>query len=155
MKVIVFSRTYVPGHGMGPFITPIEIDDARTIANLRRRGRIRVIKEKPVVKKPVPPVVEEEKVIEIPVIVDDIEEPIMEELEKELKKEIVEEPVEEVKEEPVVEEEPIEEVKEELTEEMLMEETVSQIKARLIKANIDFLYKDTKKELIAKLLRNQ
>ena len=45
MKITVLDNIYIPGYGMGPFLTPIEINDPRLIAKIRSQSRIKIVNE--------------------------------------------------------------------------------------------------------------
>ena len=172
MKLLVFDPIYIPGYGMGPFITPIEITDPLLLAEVRRKARVKVIEDRKLrlskktnSNNTYPIAIGNEAYI--PVYEEElVEEEIMEEVPEEEPTMEEEIPVEEPTEEPIDElvEEPIEEVIEEeipveekvlLTAEDLKDETVAELKARLDAMGVDYLYKDSKNTLIKKVIENQ
>lgn len=147
MKITVLDNIYIPGYGMGPFLTPIEINDPRLIAKIRSQSRIKIVNEVkhsrnknqyPITIEPV----KEEMIIKK---ADSIKEPVI------IKEEDAK--IEEVKPE-VKEEAPVEEIHEEITAEDLKELNVAELKDKLDEMGVDYLYKDTKAVLIEKILNN-
>ena len=129
--MLVFEKIYIPGYGMGPFITPIEVNDPLLIADIKRRSRIKVIQE-----KKVPVEVKEEAKVEV------AEEPVVE-------------PEEEIVEAPIEEEHVIEPVEEVAEDDDLDLKTVSELKEILDSMGVSYLYKDTKHILIEKIRENK
>lgn len=149
--MLVFEKIYIPGYGMGPFITPIEVNDPLLIADIKRRSRIKVIQEKKVDVE----VKEEAKKDEVIYKEFNTEDGPVTELPKE---EPVEEPVKETEPEEKVEE-PVEELAEEPEEDIdddgLELKTVSELKEILDNMGVSHLYKDTKPILIEKIRKNR
>lgn len=164
MKLLVFDAIYIPGYGMGPFITPIEINDPRLLAEVRLKSRVKVIEDRKTSKKKnnnnVYPISLEssvkEEVKEETIVPEEKEEVVEEVVAPEAVEEIVEEQpveVEEVTEEIPVE--VVEEAKKLLTEEDLKDKTVAELKEILDGMGISYLYKDGKNILIKKIIENQ
>lgn len=124
MKAIIYSKTYLPGLGQGPFLNPIEIDTEIIKILVRSRARYKIVNDS-IDKKPVV-----EKTIEeiVPPVIEEKQEDIVEE-----KEEVIPEVV--IKEEP-----------------NYSEMTVEELKNICKEKGIEFKYKDTKTILIDKIL---
>lgn len=124
MKAIIYSKTYLPGLGQGPFLNPIEIDTEIIKILVRSRARYKIVNDS-IDKKPVV-----EKTIEeiVPPVIEEKQEDIVEE-----KEEVI--PEEVIKEEP-----------------NYSEMTVEELKNICKEKGIEFKYKDTKTILIDKIL---
>ena len=124
MKAIIYSKTYLPGLGQGPFLNPIEIDTEIVKILVRSRARYKIVNDS-IDKKPVV-----EKTIEeiVPPVIEEKQEDIVEE-----KEEVI--PEEVIKEEP-----------------NYSEMTVEELKNICKEKGIEFKYKDTKAILIDKIL---
>lgn len=124
MKAIIYSKTYLPGLGQGPFLNPIEIDTEIIKILVRSRARYKIVNDS-IDKKPVV-----EKTIEeiVPPVIEEKQEDIVEE-----KEEVIHEEV--IKEEP-----------------NYSEMTVEELKNICKEKGIEFKYKDTKTILIDKIL---
>ena len=124
MKAIIYSKTYLPGLGQGPFLNPIEIDTEIVKILVRSRARYKLVNDS-IDKKPVV-----EKTIEeiVPPVIEEKQEDIVEE-----KEEVI--PEEVIKEEP-----------------NYSEMTVEELKNICKEKGIEFKYKDTKAILIDKIL---
>lgn len=145
--MLVFEKIYIPGYGMGPFITPIEVNDPLLIADIKRRSRIKVIQEKKVDVE-VKEEAKKDEVIEKEVNTEDgpvTELPKEEPIEETEPEEKVEEPVEELAEEP----------EEYIEDDGLELKTVSELKEILDNMGVSHLYKDTKHVLIEKIRKNR
>lgn len=150
--MLVFEKIYIPGYGMGPFITPIEVNDPLLIADIKRRSRIKVVQEKKVTVE----VNEEVKKEEAADKEFNIEEgPVTELPKEEVKEEIAEEPVEEIEPDEEIAEEPVKEIEEDIEDEDLELKTVSELKEMLDNMGVHYLYKDTKSMLIEKIRENR
>ena len=161
MKLLVFDAIYIPGYGMGPFITPIEITDPILLAEVKRKSRVKVLEDRKVSKKrndnntypiSIGQSTAKKENVETVEVAEEVEEVKEEVVEVPETVEVAEE-VEEVVEEVVVEEPQEEKVL--LTEEDLKDETVAELKARLDAMGIEYLYKDSKNILIRKVIENQ
>lgn len=159
MKVLVFDKIYVPGHGMGPFITPIEIEDPREVAVLGTKSRIKVvydlepINEKEYSLEGFPIRIKKDKEINILPELNEPDYTVPYHEEKEEKEEEVIEEEAPLREELV--EKVVKEDKSERTKEELDELTVSELKLILDEMKVPYLYKETKNALIDKILENQ
>lgn len=125
MKAIIYSRTYLPGLGQGPFLQPIEIDTELIKILIRSRASYKIVNEEVIPEQ-------EEK------------EDIAASIEEAKADEEVTLPVIETKnnsEEDIIEKE-ID----------YSEMTVEQLKSLCKENNIEFKYKDTKAVLIDKLI---
>ena len=124
MKAIIYSKTYLPGLGQGPFLNPLEIDTEIIKILVRSRARYKIVNDS-IDKKPVV-----EKTIEeiVPPVIEEKQEDIVEE-----KEEVIPEVV--IKEEP-----------------NYSEMTVEELKNICKEKGIEFKYKDTKTILIDKIL---
>ena len=154
MKCIILDKVYIPGIGMGPILTPFDVNGRGIRTLIKNVSKNFIIfpdedieKYKDLIqsssKKVEEPVVEEviEEVVEEPVV----EEVIEEAVEEESIAEVVEE---------VVEEEPVAEEAKFYTREELETMTVSELKKILDELGIGYAYKDTKAVLINKILAN-
>ena len=145
MKCIVMDNVYIPGIGMGPILTPFDVN-GRGIRNLIKNSSKNYVffpdseleKYLPKIESEIP---QSEEITKQEIA----EEEIIPEIEEETISPEIEDSI-------VVEEK--EEVKKVFTKAELDEMTISELKKILEDASIDFLYKDTKATLIKKILEN-
>ena len=159
MKCIVLDKVYITGIGMGPILTPFDVNsrgERTLIKNISKNfiifpdADIEKYKDliQPSSKKVEEPVVEE--------VVEEVVEPVVEEVAEEVLEPVVEEEsITEEETEEVVEESISEEETKSYTKEELEEMTVSELKKILDELGISYVYKDTKVVLINKILENQ
>ena len=180
MKVLVFDKIYVPGYGMGPFTTPIEMTDPREIAILKTKSRIKVMgdhiisaKKKsnafPVKVLPPTETIEQAKPDYVDShlnaeLLDGQHAPVTEvkvETEPIVEAEVEVEPIVEAEVESIVEVEPIVEPSpvvvpaKKLSHADVDDLTIVELKALLDEKKIEYQYKDNKATLITNLLKHQ
>ena len=148
MKCIVLDKVYIPGIGMGPILTPFDVNGRGIRTLIKNVSKNFIIFPDEDIEKYKDLIQSSSKKVEEPVVEEVIEE-------------VVEEPIAEEVIEEAVEEEPIAEVVEEVVEEAkfytreeLETMTVSELKKILDELGIGYAYKDTKAVLINKILAN-
>ena len=140
MKCIILDKVYIPGIGMGPILTPFDVNGRGIRTLIKNVSKNFIIFPDEDIEKYKDLIQSSSKKVEEPVVEEVIEE-------------VVEEPIAEVVEE-VVEEEPVAEEAKFYTREELETMTVSELKKILDELGIGYAYKDTKAVLINKILAN-
>ena len=141
MKCIVLDKVYIPGIGMGPILTPFDVNGRGIRTLIKNVSKNFIIFPDEDIEKYKDLIQSSSKKVEEPVVEEVIEEVVEEE------------PIAEVVEE-VVEEEPVAEEAKFYTREELETMTVSELKKILDELGIGYAYKDTKAVLINKILAN-
>ena len=141
MKCIVLDKVYIPGIGMGPILTPFDVNGRGIRTLIKNVSKNFIIFPDEDIEKYKDLIQSSSKKVEEPVVEEVIEE-------------VVEEPVVEEVIEEVVEEEPVAEEAKFYTREELETMTVSELKKILDELGIGYAYKDTKAVLINKILAN-
>ena len=141
MKCIILDKVYIPGIGMGPILTPFDVNGRGIRTLIKNVSKNFIIFPDEDIEKYKDLIQSSSK---------KVEEPVVEEVTEEV---VEEEPIAEVVEE-VVEEEPVAEEAKFYTREELETMTVSELKKILDELGIGYAYKDTKAVLINKILAN-
>ena len=141
MKCIILDKVYIPGIGMGPILTPFDVNGRGIRTLIKNVSKNFIIFPDEDIEKYKDLIQSSSKKVEEPVVEEVIEE-------------VVEEPVAEEVIEEAVEEEPIAEEAKFYTREELEIMTVSELKKILDELGIGYAYKDTKAVLINKILAN-